>query len=132
MDELRGIMETIGDESLEAGMKIAGMALLRPSGQVMYQSANWDLTSQAAVVLGVVHGNTQFLLNEITFSVVDTGAAGIIATNQGGMGSMVMHPLDGGVLAAYVLPGADPTRALEFLADRIPRLRRLPPEADSI
>nr|MDO8110671.1 hypothetical protein [Candidatus Sigynarchaeota archaeon] len=122
MDDLKQLMDDFGNEALEANTKIASVAVLLSTGKIAYQSTNWDLTKQTGVLLGILNGNTSFQLNNSKFSVSESSAAGIIATNPSGMGAVILAPFQRGLLVGYVMPFADPHVALVFLIEYATRL----------
>jgi len=122
MDEIKKIIDELGIDALESNTKIAGVAVVSDSGNIVYQTDNWDLTNQTNVILNVMKGDRSFVLNDGEFSVVETTTAGIIGTNDSGMGHIIFAPFQGGVLVSYALPRADPPKALVFLKSYAMRL----------
>jgi hypothetical protein len=98
MDEIKKIIDELGIDALESNTKIAGVAVVSDSGNIVYQTDNWDLTNQTNVILNVMKGDRSFVLNDGEFSVVKT-------TTEG-----------------YAMPQADPPRALAFLKTYATRL----------
>jgi hypothetical protein len=121
MEDLKDLMETFGNEALEANTKIASVAIILPTGQVAYQSSNWDLSDQTDVLLGVLDGATSFKLNNLDFSVGDSNVTGLVGINPSGMGSVILVPFQGGLLVVYVMPSAELQHALDFLIEFAPR-----------
>jgi len=122
MDEIKKIIDELGIDALESNTKIAGVAVVSDSGNIVYQTDNWDLTNQTNVILNVMKGDRSFVLNDGEFSVVKTTTEGIIGTNNSGMGHIIFAPFQGGVLVSYAMPRADPPRALAFLKTFAARL----------
>ncbi len=125
MTDLISIMEDISISAIETNVKIASLALISKSGQVLYQTQNWDLSSQAKVILDVMKGAKKFVLNGLTLSVMSTDPARIVATNNMGMGSIVILPCQGGALVSYVMPGANPDSALNFLVPYVKKISEI-------
>lgn len=115
MNEIKEIVDNIGITALESNIKIASIAIVSNSGNLVYQTENWDLTDNTESIINVIHGEKTFVLNNIELSVVDTQVDGIIATNDSGMGYVIFVPFQGGIIVSYAMPQADPSRALEFL-----------------
>jgi len=115
MDEIKKIIDDLGIDALESNTKIAGVAVVSDSGNIVFQTDNWDLTNQTNVILNVIKGDRSFVLNDGEFSVVETTTEGIIGTNDSGMGHIIFVPFQGGVLVSYAMPQADPPKALAFL-----------------
>ena len=115
MDEIKKIVDELGITALESNIKIAGVAVVSDSGNIVFQTDNWDLTNQTNIILNVIKGDRSFVLNNGEFSVVETTTEGIIGTNNSGMGHVIFAPFQGGVLVSYAMPQADPPKALAFL-----------------
>ena len=115
MDEVKNIIDDLGIDALESNTKIAGVAVVSDSGNIVFQTDNWDLTNQTNVILNVMKGDRSFVLNDGKFSVIETTTEGIIGTNDSGMGYIIFVPFQGGVLVSYAMPQADPPKALSFL-----------------
>ena len=115
MDEIKKIIDELGIDALESNTKIAGVAVVSDSGNIVFQTDNWDLTNQTNIILNVIKGDRSFVLNDGEFSVVETTTEGIIGTNDSGMGHVIFAPFQGGVLVSYAMPQADPPKALVFL-----------------
>jgi len=122
MDEIKKIIDELGIDALESNTKIAGVAVVSDSGNIVYQTDNWDLTNQTNVIMNVMKGDRSFVLNDGEFSVVKTTTEGIIGTNDSGMGYIIFAPFQGGVLVSYAMPRADPPKALAFLKTYATRL----------
>ncbi|TKJ19225.1 MAG: hypothetical protein CEE42_15790 [Promethearchaeota archaeon Loki_b31] len=122
MDEIKKIIDELGIDALESNTKIAGVAVVSDSGNIIFQTDNWDLTNQTNIILNVIKGARSFVLNDGEFSVVETTTEGIIGTNDSGMGHIIFAPFQGGVLVSYAMPQADPPKALTFLKTYAMRL----------
>jgi len=122
MDEIKKIIDELGITALETNIKIAGVAVMSDSGNIVFQTDNWDLTNQTNIILNVIKGDRSFVLNDGEFSVVETTTEGIIGTNDSGMGHVIFAPFQGGVLVSYAMPQADPPKALAFLKSYAMRL----------
>jgi len=122
MDEIKKIIDDLGIAALEANTKIAGIAVVSDSGNLVFQTENWDLTNQTNFISNVIKGDRSFVFNKVEFSIVETTTEGIIGTNDSGMGHVIFAPFQGGILLAYAMPQADPTKALSFLKTFVIRL----------
>jgi len=122
MDEIKKLIDELGIDALESNTKIAGVAVVSDSGNIVFQTDNWDLTNQTNIILNVIKGARSFVLNDGEFSVVETTTEGIIGTNDSGMGHIIFAPFQGGVLVSYAMPQADPPKALAFLKNYAMRL----------
>ncbi|MFX1297283.1 MAG: hypothetical protein ACFFD2_20820 [Promethearchaeota archaeon] len=115
MDDIKKFIEELGITSFESNMKIASIAVVSDSGDLVYQTDNWDLTNQTDTILNVMKGERIFVLNNFSFSVIETTPEGIVGANDSGMGYVIFAPFQGGVLLSYVMAKADPIKALHFL-----------------
>jgi len=122
MDEIKRIIDELGIDALETNIKIAGVAVVSDSGNLVFQTSNWDLTNETNTVLNVIKGDRSFVLNDLEFSVVETTTEGIVGTNDSGMGHVLFAPFQGGVLVSYAMPRADPPKTLSFLKNFAMRL----------
>ncbi len=122
MDKIKNIIEELGIAALENSTNIAAVAVVSDSGNLIYQTSNWDLRNQTHIILEVINGAQSYVINAIQYSVVRNTTEGIIGTNESGMGHVLFVPFQGGVLVSYALPNADPPKALSFLKSYAIRL----------
>lgn len=122
MDEIKNIIEDLGINALESSIKIAAIAVVSDSGDIVFQTDNWDLTNHTDIILNVIKGDRSFVLNNVEYSVVETTTEGIVGTNYDGMGHVIFAPFQGGVLVSYAMPRADTTKALSLLKNYAMRL----------
>ncbi len=115
MDEIKKLIDELGISTFEANMKIAGFAVVSDSGNLVFQTDNWDLTNQTNMILNVIRGDRSFFLNDVKFSVIETTTEGFVGTADNGMGHVIFTPFRGGVLVSFAMPRADPTSVLPFL-----------------
>ena len=115
MDEIKKIIDELGILALETSMQIAGVAVVSDSGNLIFQTENWDLTNQTNMILNVIKGDRSFILSDSKFTVVESDTEGIVGTNENGMGHIIFVPFQGGVLVSYAMPRADPPKVLSFL-----------------
>jgi hypothetical protein len=122
MTEIKEIIDDLGIEALEKGTKLAGFAVMSDSGNIIYQTANWDLTNQTNVILDVVKGGRSFVLSDGKFTITETTAEGIVGTSNMGLGYVIFTPFQGGVLVSYAMPGADTPKLLSYLKNSAMKL----------
>lgn len=115
MDEIKNIIDDLAISALETSIKIAAVAVVSDSGNLIIQTENWDLTNQTNIILNVIKGECSFVLSNVNYSVVESTSEGIVGTNGSGMGHILLVPFQGGVLVSYALPQADLFKALSFL-----------------
>ncbi len=125
MDEIKAIVDDLGIAALETNIKIAAVAVVSDSGSLIYQTENWDLVNQEDIILDVIKGVRTFNLSNVEYSVVESTTEGIIGTNENGMGHVLFAPFQGGVLVAYAMPQADPSKAMNFLKDYTTKLKSI-------
>ncbi|MFX0043174.1 MAG: hypothetical protein ACFE8L_09695 [Candidatus Hodarchaeota archaeon] len=112
----------MGIAALETNKKIAAVAVVSDTGNLVFQTENWDLTNQTNIILNVIKGEHSFVLSNAKYSVVDTTSEGIIGTNDSGMGYVLFVPFQGGLLVSYAMPQANPHESLSFLKNFAVRL----------
>ncbi len=122
MNDIKNFVDDLGIAAFEASVKIAGVAILSDSGNIIFQTDNWDLNNESNNILNIVKGSKSIDLNGATFSVIKTTPDGIIATNESGMGHIIFAPFQGGVLVSYAMAQADTSIALSFLKSYAMRL----------
>ena len=115
MDEIKNIVDDLAIGALEANIKIASVAVISDAGNVVFQTENWDLTNSTNSILNIIKGERSIVLNDAKFSVAESTTEGIIATNESGMGHVIIVPFQGGVLVSYAMPQADLPKALSYL-----------------
>lgn len=119
MTDIKSIVEDIGIKALENSVKIASLAVISDSGELIYQTSNMDLTNQTQVILNVIHGEKSFNLNGMTFLVEKATNKGIIATEDKGMGHILIISFQGGFLISYAMPQADVESVFSFLKSNL-------------
>jgi len=122
MNEIKNIIDDLAIDALEANTKIAAASVITNLGTIVYQTENFNLTNQTDTILNIYKGHNSFVLNNFKFTVTRNTPEGIIATNNGGMGHIIVAPFQGGLLVVYAMPQADPSKALSFLKTFTTRL----------
>jgi hypothetical protein len=122
MDDIKNFIDDLGIDAFEANIKIAGIAVVSNSGNIIHQTDNWDLKKHTKKILNVIKGERAIDLNGNNFSVNKKSSKGIIATNERGMGHVIIAPFQGGVLVSYAMPQANPSNVLNFLQTYATRL----------
>lgn len=115
MSEMKKFIDDLGIEAFETNLKLAGLAIVSDSGEIIIQTENWNLIGQTNTIINVLKGEKSFELSGGKFSVIETSANGIVATSDTGMGYVLFAPFQGGTLLAYAMPQADTSMALSFL-----------------
>lgn len=122
MVDYKQIFDDLGIAALESNIKLAAFAILSDSGKIIIQTPNWDLSNQTDILMDVLNGMQSFVLNNVDFSVVQRTEEGIVGTNAGGMGHIIMVSFQDGTLVSFAMPKADPLQALAFLKGYLTRL----------
>jgi len=115
MEEIKKIINDLGNDSLENNMHIASIAVLSDSKDLILQTSNWHLHDLQTAISSIIEGNSSFILNDTEFNIIEKTSEGIISTNPDGGGYVLFVPFQGGVLLSYAMPQSDPKRGLEFL-----------------
>ncbi|MFX0077070.1 MAG: hypothetical protein ACFE96_16615, partial [Candidatus Hermodarchaeota archaeon] len=95
MDDIKNFIDDLGITAFEGNLKLAGLAVVSDSGDVIFQTENWDLSKDTINILNVIKGSDSIVINGANFSIVSTNPDGIIATNEGGMGHVLFAPFQG-------------------------------------
>jgi hypothetical protein len=121
MNDIKSIVEDLGNIAFENNIKIAAFAIISDLGELILQTGNWDLSNQTNVILNVIEGKESFFLNNLEFSINGNIAYdnGFYATSKSDMGYVLFLPFQGGVLVVFALPQANPDKALSFLKSHI-------------
>ena len=125
MNEIKQIVDDIGIPSFENNMKVASLAVLSDSRDVVYQTENWDLSKYKNVFFDAFEGAQSIEFNQIEFLIEKVSDDAVIGTNSQGMGSVIGVSFKGGVLASYALPGGDPNKIIIFLKSYTVKLKGL-------
>ena len=122
MVEIKNFIDDLGITAFEANIKLAGLAIISDSGDLIHQTDNWNLRNQTGTIINVINGEKTFDISGGKFSVIETNSDGIIASSDSGMGFIIFALFQGGVLLSYAMPNADPSLALTFLKNNAMRL----------
>ena len=115
MDDIKSFIEDLGIAAFEANIKIAGLAVVSNSGELIHHTENWDISNQTDALLNLLKGEKSIIIQGYNFIVVKANNDGIIATSESGMGHIILAPFQKGILISYAMPQADPNEALNFL-----------------
>ena len=115
MDDIKSFIEDLGIAAFEANIKIAGLAVVSNSGELIHHTENWDISNQTDALLNLLKGEKSIIIQGQNFIVVKANNDGIIATSESGMGHVILAPFQKGILISYAMQQADPNKALDFL-----------------
>jgi len=122
MSELKRVIDEIGISALESNVKIAALAVVSNSGQLIYQTENFDLKNKVNTIMTAMKGGDSIKITDQEFILEGNPSEGLIGRNPSGMGYVILIPFQGGILVSYALPQADPNKVLKFLKDSSLRL----------
>lgn len=122
MDDIKSFIEDLGIAAFEANIKIAGLAVVSNSGELIHHTENWDITNLINALLNLQKGEKSIIIQGQNFIVVKANHDGIVATSESGMGHVILAPFQKGILISYAMPQADPNEALDFLKQYALRL----------
>ena len=115
MNEIKKLIDDMGITSFENNMKVAGLAVLSDSRDIIYQTENWDLSGYQDIFFGAFKGANSIEFNNLEFLVEMVSEDTMIGANSQGMGYILGVSFKGGILLCYALPGGDPNSILAFL-----------------
>ena len=122
MAEIKNIIDDMGIDALEKSTKLAGFAVVSDSGDVVFQTENWDLSNNISFISDIIKGASSFVISGGSFTITEKTAEGIVGTSDMGMGYVIITPFQGGVLMSYAMPGADKVKLLTYLKNSAMRL----------
>lgn len=106
-------VESLIDNLLEEEPNVGGAAVISNDGTILYQTENWDLTSDVQNILDTIkEPASSILLLGLKYMIVENTPERVIGTNITGKGHVIFAPFDGGVLATYIVPQVGPRDAL--------------------
>ena len=68
MEEVKKIIDDLAIAALEGSTKLAAVAIMSNSGDIVFQTENFDLKNQENVILNVIKGDNSFILNNSNFT----------------------------------------------------------------
>lgn len=105
--------ENLIDELIEEEQNVGGAAVISNSGELIFQTENWDLSSEIENILSVVESpKSSIILLDMKYMIVENTPERIIGTNLKGKGHLILAPFEKGVLVTYIIPQAGPRDAL--------------------
>jgi len=117
MTEIKEIVDELGIDALEKDTKIAAVAVISDQGDLLIQTSNWDLKNETNTILNIPKMESSFNLNKMNFEIRKKTNEALVGTNKEGKGHVLIRSFQGGMLVAYAMPSADPSKALDFLKD---------------
>jgi len=122
MSEIKKIIDDMGIAAFESNIKIAAFGVISNTGDVIFQTENWNLKNDVQTILKVIKGQNDFVLNHVEYTVVKPTSGGIIGTNPRGMGHVLFTTFQRGILVSYAMPQSDSAKGLAFLVSNAVKL----------
>ncbi len=114
-NEVTRMMEQIPQlayELTQADASVWGVSVLDSSGQIVYQTENWNITAEAQTIMRLAEGTQAITISDVRYVVVENIPERIIATNVTGKGHLIVCPAGRGKIVCYINPAAGPRDAL--------------------
>jgi len=106
-------VENLIDELIEQEQNVGGAAVISISGELIYQTENWNLSSEIDTILTTVESaKSSLTLLGMKYMIVENTPERIIGTNIQGKGHLIIAPFEKGTLVTYIIPQAGPRDAL--------------------
>jgi len=107
-------------ELMDAEPAVLGGAVIDASGNLLYQTENWDLQQEMDQINSVIaeaqkaEGSNpgKLTIMEISYMIVELTPERIIATNVARKGHVIIGMSDNGSVVAYIDPNSGPRDAL--------------------
>ena len=125
MEKFKSILEDLSNESLENKINLASIAILTESGNLIFQTKNWDISKNTQDILNFFESKESIIINNMKFSVTSSDSNGITATSEVGMGYLLFAKIGNGYIVSYALPGGNPDRGLEIIQKFSGRIKEL-------
>ena len=132
MSEIEGII----DDLLNEEQSIFGIGIISRAGELITQTANWDLTNDLALINEILNqklelgqkGISSLTILGIKYMVVENTEERKIGTNITGKGHIIICPIPiggTGAIIAYINPQVGPRDALFNVQDFAKKLENL-------
>ncbi|MHA2207793.1 MAG: hypothetical protein ACXABV_01360 [Candidatus Thorarchaeota archaeon] len=90
------VMDAYTQAYNSSGNMVQAFGVITASGQVLWQSNNWDLQADAAQLgRAVSSGAASVIQNQIKYSTIRTTPDSLVARNVGGNGTLVLAKIEG-------------------------------------
>ena len=129
-------IESIIDDLLNEEQNIFGIGIISRAGELITQTANWDLTSDLALINEMLNlklelgqkGISSLTILGIKYMIVENTEERKIGTNITGKGHIIICPIPiggTGAIIAYINPQIGPRDALFNVQDYAKKLENL-------
>ncbi|NHI83877.1 MAG: hypothetical protein EAX81_06220 [Candidatus Thorarchaeota archaeon] len=90
------VMDAYTQAYNDSGNMVQAFGVITTSGQVLWQSNNWDLTADAAQLgKAVGSGAASVMQNQVKYSTIRTTPDSLVARNVQGSGILVLAKIEG-------------------------------------
>lgn len=104
------VMEAYTKAYNESGQMIQAFGVISASGQVLWQSNNWDLSADAASLVAAVSGRSPSVTqNQVKYSTIRSSPESLVARSIAGHGILILAKIDDDKwVCAWASPDAAP------------------------
>jgi len=107
------VMEAYTQAYNDSGQLVQAFGVITTSGQVLWQSNNWDLTADApALAAAVTKGAPSVVQNQVKYSTIRTTPDSLVARSVAGNGILILARIDAD---KFVVAWADPSAAPDLV-----------------
>jgi hypothetical protein len=129
-------IESIIDDLLNEEQNIYGIGIISRAGELITQTANWDLTNDLALINEMLNqkvelgqkGISSLIILGIKYMIVENAEERKIGTNIAGKGHIIICPIPiggTGAIIAYINPQVGPRDALFNVQEYAKKLENL-------
>ena len=129
-------IESIIDDLLNEEQNIYGIGIISRVGELITQTANWDLTNDLALINEILNqkvelgqkGISSLIILGIKYMIVENAEERKIGTNIAGKGHIIICPIPiggTGAIIAYINPQVGPRDALFNVQEYAKKLENL-------
>ncbi len=104
------VMEAYTQAYNNSGQLVQAFGVITTSGQVLWQSNNWDLTQDApGLIAALTKGAPSVVQNNVKYSTLRTTPDSLVARNVAGNGILILSRIDSDkFVVAWAAPDAAP------------------------
>ncbi len=125
MYALKKFIDDLGTFAFENRIHIAALAVISNTGDLLYQTENFDLEKETNIILDLIDRPQNYTIANLEYEITEVTSEYIIGTNTAGMGSLVIIPFQKGVLVSYALPQADLAQVKSYLIQSASKLNEI-------
>ncbi|MHA1284806.1 MAG: hypothetical protein ACTSQP_20075, partial [Promethearchaeota archaeon] len=114
-------IDDLGTFAFENRIHIAALAVISNTGDLLYQTENFDLEKETNIILDLIDRPQNYTIANLEYEITEVTSEYIIA----GMGSLVIIPFQKGVLVSFALPQADLAQVKSYLIQSASELNEI-------